>query len=78
MGIFVEVVDVNQMLGSVRRICDAGLRVAFDADGNYVGHKGAGESVALSEERGPYILTLWEPLDKREWAFYVSGQGRCV
>ena len=57
-GLDIQIADVKQALGSLRRMCEAGSRVAFDDEGSYVEHKGSGERSELHRARGCYVLSL--------------------
>ena len=48
-------------LGSVKRICSTGHIVIFDDDGSYIINKSTGESNALREDDGNYMLDVWVP-----------------
>ena len=43
----IQIADVKQALGSLRRMCEAGSRVAFDDEGSYVENTDTGERAAL-------------------------------
>ena len=36
LGLYVQLADARKALGSVRRLCEAGNKVAFDDEGSYV------------------------------------------
>ena len=67
-----QIADVKQALGSVRRMCEAGNRVAFDEEGGYIENNGTGERATLVKGRGSYVLSLWVPKDHKSSLF----QGR--
>ena len=56
-----QVCDVNKALLSVKRMTDAGNRVAFDSDGSYVEDKKTQDRMWLKEEGGMYVLKVWIP-----------------
>jgi len=51
--------DVNKALWSVHRVVQAGSRVVFAASGSYVQDETSGETMALTEKGGMYMLKLW-------------------
>ena len=54
-----QVCDVNKALLSVHRVVQAGSRVVFAASGSYVQDEASGETMALTEKGGMYMLKLW-------------------
>ena len=54
-----QVCDVNKGLLSVSRIASSGHRVVFDSNGSYIEDKRTGETMALQERNGMYMLKLW-------------------
>jgi len=54
-----QVCDVNKALLSVHRVVQAGNRVVFAASGSYVQDETSGETMALTEKGGMYMLKLW-------------------
>ena len=54
-----QVCDVNKAVLSVRRVVQAGNRVVFAASGSYVQDETSGETMALTEKGGMYMLKLW-------------------
>ena len=57
---------VAKPLGSVKRICSTGHTVIFDDEGSYIINKRTGESNALREEDGNYMLDVWVPPEGSE------------
>ena len=51
--------EVNKALLSVHRVVQAGNRVVFAASGSYVQDEQTGETMALEEMGGLYMLKLW-------------------
>ena len=58
-AITAQVCDVNKGLLSVRRMVDAGNRVALTKHGSYIEDPVTGEFMNLEERYGMYILRLW-------------------
>mgnify|MGYP000211335328 CR=1 FL=1 len=56
-----QVAKVRGLLGSVRRICEAGNRVVFDdeGDGSYIESKRTGKKTKIDKVKGVYLLRLW-------------------
>ena len=54
-----QVCEVNKALLSVHRVVQAGNRVVFAASGSYVQDETSGETMALTEKGGMYMLKLW-------------------
>ena len=54
-----QVCGVNEALVSVHRVVRAGNRVVFAASGSYVQDETSGETMALTEKGGRYMLKLW-------------------
>ena len=54
-----QVCEVNKALLSVHRVVQAGNRVVFAASGSYVQDEQTGETMALEEKGGMYMLKLW-------------------
>ena len=54
-----QVCEVNKALLSVHRVVQAGNRVVFAASGSYVQDETSGETMALTEKGGVYMLKLW-------------------
>ena len=59
IGMDIQIADVKKTLGSVTRLCEAGIRLVFDDEGSYVENKHTGEKSMLVKERGSYVLSLW-------------------
>jgi len=58
-GMKFQAAPVARPLGSVKRMCEAGHQVIFDADGSYVRNKRTSEINWMREENGNYIMDLW-------------------
>ena len=58
-GMKFQAAPVARPLGSVKRMCEAGHQVVFDADGSYVRNKRTGEINWMREENGNFIMDLW-------------------
>ena len=56
-----QAAPVAKLLGSVKRICQAGHYVIFDEDGSYIMNKVTGELNWLREQNGNYMLDVWIP-----------------
>ncbi len=54
-----QAAPVSRPLASVKRICKAGHRVAFDDEGSFIENKLTGEINWLREESGNYMLDMW-------------------
>ena len=54
-----QVCEANKALLSVHRVAQAGNRVVFAASGSYVQDETSGETTALTEKGGMYMLKLW-------------------
>ena len=54
-----QVCDMNKAWLSLRRVVQTGSRVVFTASGSYVQDKTSGETMALTEKGGMYMLKLW-------------------
>ena len=54
-----QVCEVNKALLSVRKVVQAGNRVAFDLEGSYIEDKKTQQRMWLKEENGMYMLRLW-------------------
>ena len=50
---------MTKALLSVHRVVQAGDRVVFAASGSYVKDEHTGETMALEEKGGMYMLKLW-------------------
>ena len=59
-----QVADVNKVLASVKRICDAGNRVVFDKNGGKIIDEATGKVTELEEKNGTYIFNMWLPRKK--------------
>ena len=56
-----QVADVNKVLASVKRICDAGNRVVFDKNGGKIIDTATGKVTELEEKNGTYVFNMWLP-----------------
>ena len=54
-----QVAKVQTALGSVMRLCEAGNRVVFDDEGDYILHKASGLSTRIHKKNGTYVLYVW-------------------
>ena len=54
-----QAAPVDRLLGSVKRMCQAGHKVVFDIDGSYVLNKTTKEVKWLREENGNVMLDMW-------------------
>ena len=60
----VQIADVKRVLGSVRKICQAGNRVVFEEGKSYIQNKRNGRKTPISEGRNGYTVNLWVPKGK--------------
>ena len=56
-----QAAEVSKPLASVKRICEAGHTVVFDASGSFMIDKTTGEVKYFREEAGNYMLDVWIP-----------------
>ena len=56
-----QVADVNKVLASVKRICDAGNQVIFDRHGGKIINNTTGKTTHLEEKNGTYVFNMWLP-----------------
>ena len=56
-----QITDVNKVLASVRRICEAGNTVVFDEEGSYILNKKSGKKTWMRKERGVYGIRVKVP-----------------
>ena len=61
IGMGVQIADVKKVLGSVRRMCEAGNKVVFDEDGSYVMNKTTGRKTPIAKETRGYKVRIWVP-----------------
>ena len=56
-----QVAEVNTQLGSVRRLCQAGNRAAFEGEneGSYIEHIESGQRIPIYLKYGQYRMHLW-------------------
>lgn len=73
-GMRFQKTDVRKPLGSISRICEAGHRVNFEKNNNYIEDRVTGDRVFLREENGLYILDAWIP--KAEASMSTMDFGR--
>ena len=56
-----QVADVNKVLASVKRICEAGNTVTFDSNGGVIWNRATGKTTRLEEKGGTYSFNMWLP-----------------
>ena len=56
-----QVADVNKVLASVKRICDAGNKVIFEKNGGNIINTVSGRVTELEERNGTYVFNMWLP-----------------
>ena len=56
-----QVADVNKVLASVKRICEAGNTVSFDSNGGVIWNRATGKTTRLEERGGTYSFNMWLP-----------------
>ena len=61
-----QAAEVVKPLASVAKICRASHKVVFDDEGSYIMNKETGETQALRQEDGNYMLDVWVPPSSRE------------
>jgi len=66
LDIVLQIAAVHKALASVRKMCQAGNQVVFDAEGGYVLHKGSGLRTKIHKRNGTYVMDLWvlQPMAK--------------
>ena len=73
-----QVADVTKPLASVMRICNAGHRVVFDAEGSYIEDKQNGSKEWLRESNGQYVLDTWiMPANIAQSMIVANSQSPC-
>ena len=56
-----EVADVKRLLASVCKICEAGNRVVFEANGGYIQNLATGKTTRMEATGRGYRLKVWLP-----------------
>ena len=54
-----QLCDVNKGLLSVGKVANAGNTVVFTRDGSFIEDDSTGERIAIKEENGMYMLSMW-------------------
>ena len=60
-----QVTEVKKALLSVAKIVQAGNRVVFDSNNNYIENTTSGKRIPIEQKNGSYVMKVWIPRDQK-------------
>ena len=60
-----QVAEVKKALLSVAKIVQAGNRVVFEDNNNFIENTTSGKRIPIEQKNGSYVMKVWIPRDQR-------------